>query len=105
MKKLLVFALLLSAMTSATAQAGRMDEIVIMADESIYQTLNLTYGGDDQVEFHQRGFVQAEPFRDLAVETKLTVTNVPTMNKQEWTCATQFVKTPKFFKVSETFCK
>ena len=100
MKKLLVFALFLSA----TAHAGRMDEIVIMTQESIAQTLNLAGGLEHTIQFVSQDFVKANPYRDLAVETKVLVTNVPTIQKHEWTCVTQFVKTPKFFEVSETNC-
>lgn len=100
MKKLLVFVLLLGS----TAFAGRMDEILIMTDESIQQTLNLHEEGLTY-QILSQDFTKAAPDRDLAIKSELIVLNGARNSTQQWTCATQFVKTPKFFKVSETECK
>ena len=98
MKKLLIFALL----AGSTAHAGRMDEILIMTDESIQQTLGLYEAGAYQVT--SQDFTKAAPERDLAIKTELILRSEPRNAAQQWTCVTQFVKTPKFFKVSETEC-
>lgn len=100
MKRLLVFVLLLGS----TASAGRMDEILIMTDESIQQTLGLYESGFDY-QIISQDFTKAAPERDLAIKTELIVRNGARNSTQQWTCATQFVKTPTFFKVSETECK
>ncbi|WP_374076382.1 hypothetical protein [Bdellovibrio bacteriovorus] len=99
MKKLLVFALL----AASPAMAGRMDEIVIMTLESVEETLGLPSSSEFPFTVTSQDFTKAAPSRDLAVKTELFVTNENGTN-QEWTCVTQFVKTPKFFKVSETDC-
>ncbi|MBV2167191.1 MAG: hypothetical protein KUL82_00680 [Bdellovibrio sp.] len=100
MKKLLVFVLL----AASPAFAGRIDEIVIMTTESVEETLNLL-NGDQTYEITSQDFTTAAPGNELAVETQLVVRNMHTGRNQEWTCVTQFVKTPKFFEVSETVCK
>ncbi|GEM_PF-1731381 len=99
MKKLLVFALL----AAVPAMAGRMDEIVIMTTESVEQSLGLL---DPNVTYQitSQDFTKAAVARDLAVKTELVVTKVDSGKSQEWTCVTQFVKTPRFFEVSETDC-
>lgn len=100
MKKLLAFILF----ASSPALAGRMDEIVIMTSESIEATLGLNQSGLNY-EITYQDFIKAAPGRDLAVLSKVLVTNSYNQENQEWTCVTQFVKTPKFFEVSETECK
>jgi hypothetical protein len=100
MKKLLVFVLLLGS----TAWASRMDDILIMTEESIQYAIrvndpNMTY------EIIAQDFTKAAAERDLAIKTDLHVTNGARNRTEQWTCVTQFVKTPKFFKVSETDCK
>ena len=100
MKKLLVFALLFGSI----AQASRMDDILIMTEESIQQTLllidpALTY------EVTAQDFTKAADDRDLAIKSDLMVLDTSRHSTQQWTCVTQFVKTAKFFKVSETECK
>lgn len=99
MKKLLVFVLLLGS----TAHAGKIDEILIMTDESIQQTLGLYEPGAYEVT--DQDFTKAAAERDLAIKTELIELRGPRNAAQQWTCVTQFVKTPKFFKVSETECK
>ncbi|WP_347355804.1 hypothetical protein [Bdellovibrio sp.] len=99
MKKLLVFALL----ASSTAFAGRVDEIQIMTTEDVEFTLNLWNTPGRTYEITYQNFTQASEGHDLAVETKLIVTNAGQGN-QEWTCVTQFVKTPRFFEITKTVC-
>ncbi|QDK39493.1 hypothetical protein [Bdellovibrio sp. NC01] len=99
MKKL-VAALLL---VSAPAFAGRINEIVIMTTEDVEFVLNLT-NGDQSYQITYQDFAKPEQGMDLAVETKLSVRNVHTGRTQEWTCNTQFVKTPTFFEISKTVC-
>lgn len=99
MKKLLVFALL----AASPAMAGRMDEIVIMTLESVESTLGLAGSPEFPFTVTYQDFTKAAPGRDLAVKTEIVVPNQDGTN-QEWTCVTQFVKTPTFFKVSETDC-
>lgn len=100
MKKLLVFIVL----ASSIAHAGRMDEILIMTEESIQQTLNLQ-NPDVVYQIMEQDFTKAAPERDLAIRSDLLVLTEAKNSTQQWTCVTQFVKTPRFFKVSETECK
>lgn len=80
-----------------------MDEIVSMTMESIEETLQLN-GTDFAFEIISYEFTKAGPNRDIAVKSAVLVTNLTTEKNQEWTCVTHFVKTPKFFKISETEC-
>ncbi|WII72754.1 hypothetical protein QJS83_02575 [Bdellovibrio sp. 22V] len=100
MKKLLVFALL----AASPAFAGRIDEIVIMTTESVEETLSLL-DADKTYQITYQDFTTPDQGYDLAVQTKLNVRNVHSGRNQEWTCVTQFVKTPRFFDVSKTDCK
>lgn len=99
MKKLLVFALFFS---TTFAHASRMDTLILMADNSILQTLQNQSGEIVTFEVLQRDFVKAEACRDLALRTDIIILQSP--HKREWTCVSQFVKTAKFFEVSETVC-
>ncbi|KYG68896.1 hypothetical protein AZI87_06615 [Bdellovibrio bacteriovorus] len=100
MKKLLIFILL----AASPALAGRIDEIVIMTTESVEETLDL-WNTDKTYEITYQDFTTPDQGFDLAVKTKLNVKNVRESQNQEWTCVTQFVKTPRFFDVSKTDCK
>lgn len=100
MKKLLAFALFFAS----PAWAGRMDEIVMMTLQSVSTTLGVNHD-EISVKVTSQDFTKAAPQRDLALKSILLLTNVNTQENQEWTCVTQFVKTPKFFEVSETECK
>lgn len=99
MKILLVFALL----AASPAFAGRIDEIQIMTTEDVEFTLNLWNRPEVSYEITYQNFTAPTAGHDLAVETKL-VTKDPNQGNQEWTCVTQFVKTPRFFKISKTVC-
>lgn len=102
MKKLLVFALILSA---SIAQAGRVKEVMILTEESIAKTLNLSDAQELNTEYSKHQLVEPNMGHDVAVLSTVIILNVTTMTNQEWTCLTQFVKTSTFFKVSETNCK
>lgn len=101
MKKLLVFALFSSL--ASVVQAGRIDDILIMTEESIQATLGL-YSPERAYEISEQDFTKAAPGMDLAIRSNVTVFS-RTNNTEQWTCVTQFVKTPKFFGVSKTECK
>ncbi len=99
MKKLIAALLLVSA----PAFAGRIDEIVIMTTEAVETHLDLL-SSDKTYEITYQDFATPEEGMALAVQTKLSVRNVHTGRTQEWTCNTQFVKTPRFFDISKTVC-
>ncbi|CAE81184.1 hypothetical protein AB1A81_17560 [Bdellovibrio bacteriovorus] len=98
MKKLLVFALL----AASPAFAGRVDEIQIMTTEDVEFTLNL-WQNRASYQITYQNFTTPSEGHDLAVQTKLVV-NMPNQGNQEWTCVTQFVKTPRFFEITKTVC-
>ncbi|MDG0815014.1 hypothetical protein [Bdellovibrio svalbardensis] len=99
MKKLIAALLLVSA----PAFAGRINEIVIMTTEDIEAQLDLM-NGDRTYTITYQDFTTPEEGMDLAVQTKLSVRNVHNGRTEEWTCNTQFVKTPRFFDISKTVC-
>lgn len=98
MKKLLVFALL----AASPAFAGRIDEIQIMTTEDVEFTLNL-WQNRESYQITYQNFTTPTEGHDLAVKTELVVKN-PNQGNQEWTCVTQFVKTPRFFEITKTVC-
>ncbi|MEK2689349.1 hypothetical protein [Bdellovibrio sp. GT3] len=100
MKKLLVIALLFA---SATAQAGRIKEVVIMATEDVEQTLDLL-NPDYRYTIKGQGFTQADDSAGTAIKTIVNVRNLITLQTREWTCVSQFHKTPEFFEITYTIC-
>lgn len=96
MKKMLVCLLLMAL----PASAGKMKEIAIMATESVEAAMGIN---PDFMQITDQRLVSVEGM-DLAVQTKVFITVPWRDGKQEWTCLTQFVKTPQFFDVLETNC-
>lgn len=96
MKKLLACLLL----WTLPASAGKMKEIAIMATESIEALMSID---PDYIQITDQRLVSVEGM-DLAVQSKVFVTVPWRDGKQEWTCLTQFVKTPQFFEVLKTSC-
>lgn len=96
MKKLLAFLLL----WTLPASAGKMKEIAIMATESVEAVIGIN---PDFLQITDQRLVNVEGM-DLAVQTKVFITVPWRDGKQEWTCLTQFVKTPQFFEVLKTEC-
>lgn len=93
-KQILAFILFLS---SSSAFAGDMGEISWMAIEAALVELKQDY---PSVEVLNQSFTEAEPAASLATKTVFAVQG----ESQKWTCVSQFVKTPEFFKVSKTEC-
>lgn len=85
------------------AFAGKMNELSLMATESIEDQLNLL-DANIYYELTHQEFAAPLPGMDLAIRTSLSVRNVRSGETQEWTCNTQFVKTPGFFKIFKTVC-
>lgn len=101
MKKLLVIALLFA---STTAQAGRIKEVAIMAMDDVEETLNLQ-NPDFRYVVKGQGFTEADDSDGTAIQTLVELRNLITLQSREWTCTTQFHKTPEFFEISYTICK
>ncbi len=101
MKKLFVMALLLA---SSTAHAGAIKEVAIMAMDDVEETLNLQ-NPDFRYVVKGQGFTEADDSDGTAIQTLVELRNLITLQSREWTCTTQFHKTPEFFEISYTICK
>ena len=99
MKKFLVIALLMAS----TAHAGGVKEIGIMATEDVEETLDLS-SPDYRYKILSQGLIPATDGADVAVQTTVKLQNLITGQTKEWTCVTQFVKTPTFFDIWSTIC-
>lgn len=99
MKTFLVIALLMAS----AAHAGDIKEIGIMATEDVEITLDLS-NPDYRSKILNQGLITATDGADVAVQTTVKIQNLITGRTKEWTCVTQFVKTPTFFEIWSTIC-
>ncbi|MGE5086432.1 MAG: hypothetical protein ACM3MG_09050 [Bacillota bacterium] len=99
MKKFLVIALLMAS----TAHAGDIKELSALATADVEDTLDLL-DLDYRYKIVSQDFGEKTEGSDIAVQTIVKVQNLITGQTKEWTCVTQFVKTPKFFDIFSTIC-
>lgn len=83
-----------------TAEAGRMKEIYTITNESVEFELGL-FQDDGFITITGHKFVTPVNEGGLAVETKVMKGY---SSEVLYTCVTEFVKTPTFFKEVETTC-
>lgn len=81
-------------------QAQGLSDISWMAVDAA--KLELQLEAQASVEVLSQGFAPAEAPATLATKTVL---EVQSQQNQQWTCVSQFAKTPEFFKVIKTECQ
>lgn len=98
MKKLILLSLLFAA---PFAHAGKIKEVLIMAEDAVIEQLYSE--GDNTLTFSEHGLDTATS-GDLMVHLNVESRNVHNGRITRYKCAVTFQKTVEFFEVSNTSC-